>query len=161
LAVLGVTAGVHAAPEAGGGIDPGTRVNGMLVVQGVKQEADGWLFDTVCDPIVRSPGRRTRTCGQLPPLRRLFVGHGIFAPMKQIDRVWRSVSWKLWIDDKQVGLSRFGHSDRWIQVDGRNVVLREWAIILVGAKGRHSIRYRTRWPQSVVDTTWVFSLAKG
>jgi hypothetical protein len=132
----------------------------MLVVQGVKQDADGWLFETICDPIVRSPGRRTRTCGQLPPLRRLFVGYGIYAPKKLIDSAWRSVSWTLWIDGEQVSLHRFGHSDRWIQADGRNVVLREWSIILVGAKGRHSIRYRTRGPQGGGDTTWVFTLAK-
>ena len=91
------------------------------------------------------------------PLRRL---QGIFAPEKQIDTAWRSLSWKLWIDGQQVSLSRFGHADRWIQADGRNVVLREWSIILVGAKGRHSIRYRTRGPQGVGDTTWRFSLTK-
>lgn len=159
IAVLALTAGALATREATAAIDPGTRVNGMLVVQGDKREADGWLFDTICDPIVRSPGRRTRTCGQLPPLRRLFVGYGIFAPEKQIDSAWRSLSWKLWIDGQQVSLSRFGHADRWIQADGRNVVLREWSIILVGAKGRHSIRYRTRGPQGVMDTTWRFSLA--
>ena len=160
IAVLAFTAGALAAREAGGAIDPGTRVNGMLVVQGVKQEADGWLYDTICDPFVRSPGRRTRTCGQLPPLRSLFVGHGLFAPKKRIDSFWRRVSWKLWIDGEQVSLGRFGHGDRWIQVDGRKVVLREWSIILVGAKGRHSIRYRTRGPQGVADTTWVFWVAK-
>jgi hypothetical protein len=132
----------------------------MLVVQGVKQEADGWLFDTVCDPIVQRPGRRTRTCGQLPALRRLFVGHGIYAPEEQIESAWSSVSWKLWIDGVQVSLRRFGHADRRIQEGGRLVVLREWSIILLGAKGRHSIRYRTQWPQGVADTTWVFSLAK-
>jgi hypothetical protein len=159
-AALAFTAGAYAVPWASGAIEPGTRVNGMLVVQGVKQEADGWLYDTICDPFVRSPGRRTRTCGQLPPLRRLFVGHGLYAPKKQIDSFWRSVSWKLWIDGEQVSLSRFGHGDRWIQVDGRMRVLREWAIILVGAKGRHSIRYRTRGPQGVSDTTWVFWVAK-
>jgi hypothetical protein len=160
VAVLALLAGVLAAREAGGAIEPGTRVNGMLVVQGDKRDADGWLFDTICDPIVLRPGRRTRTCGQLPPLRRLFVGHGIFAPEKQIDSFWRSVSWKLWIDGQQVGLGRFGHADRRIQVGGRDVVLREWAIILMGAEGRHSIRYRTRGPQGVGDTTWRFSVAK-
>jgi hypothetical protein len=159
IAVLALTAGAFAAREAGGAIDPGTRVNGMLVVQGVKQDADGWLFDTTCDPIVLRPGRRTRTCGQLPPLRRIFVGYGIFAPRKQIDSAWRSVSWKLWIDGQQVSLSRFGHADRWLQAGGRNVILREWSIILVGAEGRHAIRYRTQGPQGIGDTTWRFSVA--
>ena len=159
IAVLALTACVFAAREAGGAIEPGTRVNGMLVVQGDKRDADGWLFDTICDPM-GAPGRRTRTCGQLPPLRRIFVGYGIFAPAKQIDGFWRSVSWKLWIDGQQVSLGRFGHADRPIQVGGRDVVLREWSIILMGAKGRHSIRYRTRGPQGVGDTTWRFSVAK-
>jgi hypothetical protein len=143
-----------------GAIEPGTRVNGMLVVQGDKRDADGWLFDTICDPIVLRPGRRTRTCGQLPPLRRIFVGYGSFAPERQIDAYWRSLSWSLWIDGKRVGLGRFGHADRRIQVGGRDVVLREWSIILMGAEGRHSIRYRTRGPQGVGDTTWRFSVAK-
>ena len=160
IAVLALMAGALAAREAGGAIEPGTRVNGMFVVQGDKQDADGWLFDTICDPFVRSPGRRTRTCGHLPPLRRLFVGHGTYAPQKRIDSEWRSTSWNLWIDGEQVSLSRFGHADRWIQVDGRNVVLREWSIILGGARGRHSIRYRTRGPEGVADTTWVFWVAK-
>ena len=160
IALVAIAAGASAAREASGAVDPGTRVNGMLVIQGDKREADGWLFDTICDPIVRSPGRRTRTCGQLPPLRRLFVGHGIFASEKQLDNAWRSVTWKLWIDSKPVSLSRFGHSDRWIQESGRRVLLREWSIILVGASGRHSIRYQMRWPQGVADTTWRFSLAK-
>lgn len=159
LAVLILAAGASAARNAGGAIDPGTRVNGMLVVQGDKRDADGWLFDTICDPIVRRPGRRTRTCGQLPPLRRLFVGHGIFAPEKQLDSAWNRVSWNLWIDGQPVSLARFGHADRWIQESSRRVLLREWSIILVGAKGRHSIRYRTRGPQGVGDTTWRFSVA--
>ena len=106
------------------------------------------------------PGRRTRTCGQLPPLRRIFVGYGSFAPEQQIDAYWRSLSWNLWIDGRRVSLRRFGHSDRRIQVGGRDVVLREWSIILMGAKGRHSIRYRTLGPQGVEDTTWRFSVAK-
>ena len=131
----------------------------MLVVQGDKREADGGSSTRSAIRSCEVPAA-VENLGQLPPLRRLFVGYGIFAPEKQIDSAWRSLSWKLWIDGEQVGLSRFGHADRSIQADGRNVVLRGWSIILVGAKGRHSIRYRTRGPQGVADTTWRFSLAE-
>lgn len=160
IAVLAVAAGAYAVREADAAIDPGTRVHGMFVVQGVARDANGSLFETICDPVVLHPGRRTRSCGQLPPLRRIFVGHGIYAPERQIESSWRRVSWKLWIDGQPVSLGQFGHADRWIQAGGRDVVLREWSIILVGASGQHSIRYRTRWPQGVVDTTWRFSVAK-
>ena len=158
IAVLALTACVFAAREAGGAIEPGTRVNGMLVVQGDKRDADGWLFDTICDPMGAS-GRRREPAASFLPLGA-SSWYGIFAPEKQIDGYWRSVSWKLWIDGQQVGLGRFGHADRRIQVGGRDVVLREWSIILMGVKGRHSIRYRTRGPQGVGDTTWRFSVAK-
>ena len=165
MAALALTAGASAVPSAGGAIEPGTRVNGMLVVQGVAREANGSLFETICDPVVVRPGRRTRTCGQLPPLRRIFIGAGIFAPEQAIESAWTKLSWRLWIDGRSVGLSRFGHSDRWLlgfaPAGYRDVVLREWAVILVGAQGRHSIRYRSRLPQGVIDTTWRFSVAKG
>ena len=83
IALLALATSVFAAREAGGAIDPGTRVNGMLVVQGDKRDADGWLFDTICDPFVRSPGRRTRTCGQLLPLGAASSDTG---PMRQRSR---------------------------------------------------------------------------
>ena len=160
MTVLVLTAGASAAVVGDVAIEPGQRVNGMLVVQGVKRDSDAWLFDSICDPIVLRPGRRTRSCGHLPPVRRIFIGYGIFAPGEQIDRAWRSTRWELWIDGRPVSLRRFGHSDRTLMgfapAGGRDVVLREWSIILVGAEGRHSIRYRTRSPSGVGDTTWRF-----
>jgi hypothetical protein len=160
MTVLVLTASASAAVVRDVAIDPGTPVNGMLVVQGVARDADADLFGAICDPVVLRPGRRTRSCGQLPPVRRVFVGHGIFAPEKKIDSAWKSMTWDMWIDRRHVSLRRFGHSDRWLggfaPAGGRDVVLREWAIILVGAEGRHSIRYRTRSPSGVGDTTWRF-----
>jgi hypothetical protein len=160
---LALTAGAAAVPVAGGAIEPGTRVNGMVVVQGIAREADVSLFGSICDPVVVRPGRRTRACGQVPPVKRIFVGYGIFAPEEQIESAWRRLSWRLWIDGRNVGLTRFGNSDRrllgFAPAGYRDVVLREWAVILVGAQGRHSIRYRTRLPQGVIDTTWRFSVA--
>jgi hypothetical protein len=164
MAALALTDGASAVPLAGGAVEPATRVNGMLVVQGIAREADVSLFGSICDPVVVRPGRRTRSCGQVPPLRRIFVGYGIFAPEEQIESAWKKLSWRLWIDGRSVSLSRFGHSDRQLlgfaPAGYRDVVLREWAVILVGAQGRHSIRYRTRLPQGVIDTTWRFSVAK-
>jgi len=132
----------------------------MVVVQGLFRDADTSIYERFCDPVVLSPGRRVRTCATVPSVRRLFVGHGTFAPKKTIDVAWNKESWAMWIDGRRVSLSRFGHSDRWLYdyppAGGRDVVLREWSIVLTGAEGRHSIRYRTRLPQGVFDTTWRF-----
>lgn len=147
-------------------VDPGTSVNGMIVVQGVARDAQVGLFaDGYCNPVVLNPGRRTRSCHGLPAVRRVFVGHGIFAPRKRIDELWRARTWGMWIDGERVTLNRFGHSDRWLlnypPAGGRNVVLREWAIVLTGAEGRHRIRYRTSLPQGITDTTWRFTVGRG
>jgi hypothetical protein len=166
LAVLAFTTGASAANTRDGAIDPGTRVNGMLVYQDIGQQAQKSLFGGgYCDPIVLSPGRRTRTCGTtVPHVSRLFVGHGIFAPERAIDRIWNRLTWAMWIDGQRVDLAKFGFTDRWLYnfapADYKDVVLREWAIMLVGAQGRHSIRYRTRWPSGVTDTTWKFTVRR-
>ena len=166
-AALAFTAGAAAVPSAGSAIDPGTRVNGMLVVQGTARDADAELFGVTCDPVVVRPGRRTRLCGTLPPVRRIFVGHGVWAVSRQLlESYWSAYArlTELWIDGQRVRLDRFGHSDRWLlaypPADGRDALLRQWSIILVGAEGRHSIRYRGRSGRGVADTTWRFSVAR-
>jgi hypothetical protein len=95
-------------------IDPGAAVNGMQVVQGISQEADLDLFTPFCDPVVLSTGRRTRSCGRIPSARHIFVGHGIFAPKRRIDAIWKAVRWDMWVDGRHVSLQRFGHTDRWL-----------------------------------------------
>ncbi len=162
LVLLTAAAGASAAIGRDVAVDPGTRVNGILVVQGLARDADAELFGVVCDPVVLRPGRRTRSCGRLPAVRRIFVGHGMWAPEEEIDSAWKSSSWELWIDGRRVSLRRFGHADRWLRAFApagyEDVVLREWSVILVGARGRHSIRYRTLLPQGVGDTTWRFTV---
>lgn len=162
---LAVTPSVSAEPFHSESIDPGTPVNGMLVVQGLEAEADVSLFGTYCDPIVRKPGRETRTCALLPPSKRIFIGYGIWGvSRKVVDQAWHKRSWGLWIDGQPVNLSRFGTSDRWLwrfpAANGRNVLLRLWSIILVGPKGRHSIRYRSRLEDrgKFSLTTWKFTV---
>ena len=62
LAALTLATGASANVVGTDAIDPGTPVNGMVVVQGVAREADAALFGHYCDPVVLTPGRRTRVC---------------------------------------------------------------------------------------------------
>ena len=167
LAALTLATGTSANVVRSDAIEPGTRVNGMLVLQGLARDADVALFGYFCDPVVLTAGRRTRVCSTpLPSVRRIFVGHGIWAVSKQrLNSAWNAYAGRteMWIDGQPVRLTRFGHSDRWLlkypPADGRDALLREWSIVLVGAEGRHSIRYRGRLPQGVTDVTWRFTVA--
>jgi hypothetical protein len=169
LAALTLATGTSAKVVHSDTIDPGTRVNGMSVVQGLAREADVSLFGFYCDPVVLTAGRRARVCSlPLPSVRRIFVGHGIWAvSRRRLDSAWSvyAAQKEMWIDGQRVSLTRFGHSDRWLSnfppADGRDALLREWSIVLLGAKGRHSIRYRGRLPQQgVTDVTWKFTVMR-
>lgn len=156
------TTGAPAAAGSDVAIEPGSRVNGMQIVQGVAEDANATVFGTICDPVVRRPGRQTRSCGRLPRLKRIFVGYGIAAPAKEIDRAWRALSWEMWIDGRRVSLRRFGHTDRLFGTSDPAVnetLWREWSVTLIDARGGHSIRYRVRTRQGVKDTTWRFMVA--
>lgn len=165
MTLLVVATAAFAAAHRADAIDPGTRVKGLLVYQDVAQNAGASIFGLYCDPVVLSPGRRTRMCSTaVPHVRRLFVGHGIFAPTQEaVDRTWNRLTWAMWVDGQRVDLAKFGFTDRQLlnfaPAEHRDVVLREWAIMLSGARGAHSIRYRTRWPRGVFDTTWKFTVA--
>ena len=142
-------------------IEPRTRANGMLVVQGSSRQSQASLFGAICDPVVLKPGRRTRTCAPVGRVSRLFVGYGLFAPLGQIEREWKAVGWKLWLDGQPVDLDAFGTSDRVLSkyppADFKDVVLREWSIVLVDpTPGRHTIRYRAGGREGATDTSWVF-----
>jgi hypothetical protein len=144
-------------------IEPSTRVNGMLVVQGPAQRSQARLFSDWCDPVVLTPGRRTRSCGRIPRTSRLYVGYGLFESEAKIERTWKASKWDMWIDGKRVDLQAFGTADRTLTryppAGNTDVVLREWNVTLVRATpGRHTIRYRTREPSGVTDTTWKFTV---
>jgi len=166
---LAVAAGASAENLGTEAIDPGHPVNGMLVVQGLESEADVSLFSPFCDPIVTKPGHESRTCTALPPgSKRIFAGYGIWGTSRKIvDDAWHKRAWSMWIDGRRVRLGRFGTTERWIggfaPANGRTMLLRQWAIILVGAKGRHSIRYRSRLEDRgpFNSTLWRFTVAPG
>jgi hypothetical protein len=135
----------------------------MLVVQGTAQRSQTRLFPNWCDPVVLTPGRRTRSCGRIPQTTRLYVGYGLFESEAKIDRIWKAAKWEMWIDGKRVNLEAFGSSDRWLLKYGpagnQDVVLREWQVTLLRTTpGRHTIRYRNREAGGVIDTTWTFTV---
>jgi hypothetical protein len=165
LGVLALSSAAWATVARIDAIDPGVHVNGMVVVQGLARGADVALFGEYCDPVVTAPGRRTRMCSvPVPHVQRIFVGHGIWAvSRKLLESSWSTYARRtdMWIDGRRVRLDRYGYSDRWLSnfppADGRDALLREWSIVLIGAEGRHSIRYRT----GAYDTTWRFRVAPG
>jgi len=162
-----VCAAAPAAARADGvTIEPRTRVNGMLVVQGSARQSETSLFGVYCDPVVLMPGRRSRDCGMVPRWSRLYIGYGLFAPPTSIERAWKGTTWKLWLDGQPVHLAAFGTSDRilpkYAPADGKDVLLREWSIVLVRpTPGKHRIRYRTTDTDGVMDTTWIFTIRSG
>ena len=145
-------------------IDPGQRVGGMLVVQGLERDADLSIW-TYCNPVVTAPGPDARTCS-VPRSRRIFAGYGIWGDTRKIvDGAWHKQAWRLWIDGQVVNLARFGTTELWIPDPTRPTarrlgLLRLWAIVLVGAKGTHSIRYRSRLEDGGPFTfnTWNFTV---
>jgi hypothetical protein len=165
VCALTLVAAASAREERGGGtIEPSTRVNGMLVVQGRAQRADTTIFGYYCDAVVLESGRFARTCRRIPHVSRLFVGYGIFTAPRAIEREWKTSKWEMWIDGQHVNLAAFGTTDRTLAkyppANGKDVTLREWSVTLVKpTPGRHTIRYRIRWPTSTIDTTWAFAVA--
>jgi hypothetical protein len=165
LVALSVTAGASATSSHDAAIDPGQRVSGMLVVQGLESDADLSIW-TYCNPIVTAPGPEARTCS-VPRSRRIFAGYGIWGESRKIvDEAWHKRAWALWIDGRRVDLDRFGTTEQWIQHPRRPaakklVLLRLWAIVLVGAKGTHLIRYRSRLEDGGAFTlnTWKFTIS--
>jgi len=144
-------------------VEPGDRLGRMAVVRGTVATADHKLFDT-CDPVILTSGRYERRCGVVPHVNRLFIGYGLFAPTRKIAQVWAGTTWKAWFDGHPLALSAFGSSDRTLYAfppaGGKNVTLREWRVMLVGAtRGRHAIRYRAHDASGTIDATWRFTVA--
>ena len=144
-------------------LDPGDRVGTMRLLKGTEATADHKLFDT-CDPVILKSGQYTRRCGSVPRVKRLFIGYGVFAPPRAINKVWAPSTWAAWFDGRRIQLPAFGWSDRTLSqfpaAGGKDVTLREWRVMLAGATpGRHVIRYRFRDSVGTIDATWIFRIA--
>ena len=152
---------------------PGDRVGTMLFVRGTVATADLKLFD-ICDPIHRiglDPYRAdryrrfVRSCAPVPQVKRLFVGHGVFAAPRAINRVWHPAAYTAWFDRRRIRLRAFGTSDRplyfFAPAGGKTVTLREWRVMVVNATpGAHTLRYRTTDASGPTDATWNFAVRR-
>jgi hypothetical protein len=144
-------------------IGPGGKVGTMTLVRGIEPRADAelWMF---CDAVIPKPGRYRRTCF-VSRAHRLFIGYGDWERTRYaLDSVWKRLKWDLWFDSRRVSLSRFGTSERTLYyfppAGGKNVILREWSVILVGVTpGKHVIRYRSASRSlGTTDSTWTFTI---
>lgn len=156
-AVLGSTA-VGAETS---GLRPGDRLGSMRLAKGTAATADLKLFD-ICNPIPTVP--QARQCGRVPRVKRLFIGYGSFDLPGKIEKLWTKTTWSSWIDGRRINLKAFGSSDRTLTAfppaGGKDVTLREWRVMLVGATpGRHTLRYRSVGPDGKGETTWTFTVA--
>jgi hypothetical protein len=146
--------------SSAGGLRPGDAVGSMRLARGTAATALK-LFD-ICNPIPTSP--QATQCGRVPRVKRLFIGYGSFDLPRKIDALWRKTKWNAWIDGRPIDLAAFGSSDRtlfaFVHAGGKNVTLREWRVVLVGATpGRHTLRYGSVGPDGKGDTTWTFTVA--
>ncbi len=145
-------------------VGPGGKIGMMTLVRGVEHAADAELWGTFCDAVIPKPGRYRRTCF-VPRVQRLFIGYGDWErTRKALDSVWKQLKWDLWFDGRHVTLSRFGTSERTLYyfpaAGGKNVILREWNVILIGiTPGKHAIRYRSASRSlGTTDATWTFTV---
>jgi hypothetical protein len=161
-AVLGATLLVGGAP-----LVPGSHIGRAKLVRGTAPKADEKLFD-FCNPIITKAGIYRRSC-RLPKVAKLFIGYGAFEQDKaMLDADWKKTTWTAWLDGRRIALRSFGTSDRPLYAfppaGGKDVTLREWRVMLVGAKGRHRLRYRFAGPLvgpagGTVDATFVFTVS--
>jgi hypothetical protein len=145
-------------------LKPGDRVGRITLARATVATADQKLFDT-CNPVILRSGTYRRRCAQIPRVRRLFIGYGLFATPGEIGPLWTKTTWLAWFDDHRVALQRFGASDRTLYgfppAGGKNVTLREWRVMLLGVTpGRHTLRYRWRDATGTTDAEWTFTVLR-
>jgi hypothetical protein len=146
-------------------LGPGGKIGAMTLVREIEHQADAELWGSFCDAVLPKPGRYRRTCF-VPRVQRLFIGYGDWErTRKALDSVWKQLTWSLWFDGHRVDLPRFGTSERTLYyfrpAGGKNVILREWSVTLVGVTaGKHVIRYRSASRSlGTTDATWTFTVA--
>ncbi len=157
LIVGGLLAGAAFAAEQGP-VEPGGKIGAMTVARGDQYHADVDLL-LFCPTLINKPGTYHRSCSP-EIVRRLYIGAGDRAPTQnEVDSKFKSQHWSLWVDGHPVDLPRFGASHSYDYSNGKRVVFKTWNVILVNApSGKHTIRYRWKQPQGVVNLTYAVTI---
>ena len=140
-----------------GMINPGDKIGDMVLTIGQGEPVtEIWDF---CDPLVTEPGVLMREC-KVPALQSLFIGYGSFAStVAELDAIWKSSSWELHVDERQVDLLAFGMLD--LDTDYPHPAkLRMWNVVLdQPTPGKHTLRYVMSETGEPSDVTWTFTVA--
>jgi len=137
-------------------IVPGDTLDKMIVTTGeIGKFTEIWIF---CDPLIAEPGVFTREC-EVPEMKNLQVGYGIFADtVEELDALWATFNWKLFLDGNPVDLSAYGTFDQ-DDVFDDPVKLRMWNVVLDQVTpGTHSLRYVFDEFGEPFDVTWIFTV---
>ncbi len=131
-------------------LKPGDRIGDMVVVKATPDAYRVWDHckfppDT---PDPRPPGTYSFNC-QVPPRKVLWINEGWYAKDQQTrDDNWRTFTFEMYIDDRQVDLEAFGTIDG-ARPDGASY--REFNLALENASGKHIIRLVHRMKEDVFD----------
>lgn len=140
------------------GLKPGDAIGGMIIGTTPNKNIEASLFN-YCDSHAADPRPVVIVSDcEVPRLKYLFVGYGDFASStSELDALWETESWELYINGRRIDLSAFGTFD----LDLGNKI-RVWNVALANiTPGYHQIRYVLRSandPDAVTDLTWTFTM---
>jgi hypothetical protein len=160
LTVSAVLAGAAVAAEQGL-VEPGGKIGAMTVVRGDTDNSELNVFDP-CPISAPKPGTYHTSC-TVTKVPRLFIGAGQHEQtQKELDDAWKHERWRLWVDERQVDLPRFGTTDKHQHsIIGKLGSWRTWTVTLAGApSGKHTIHYQVQTPSGPIDFTLAITITK-
>lgn len=139
-------------------LKPGDTVGGMVLQQATDESMLQGLLWNYCDPGM-GDGQSNTVSNQcdVPQFPFLFIGNGIGGLYgDEMDEVWDSFRWELYIDGLAVDLGVFG------AIDIPETGFRLWNIgIEMPSIGQHSLKfitYQADTPQNRYETTWTITV---
>lgn len=150
-----------APPISKSSLRPGTTFQEMTVDTAQDQAGEPSIFDT-CSPIITETDASVivRECS-VPQMPVIFVGYGDFASsQEELDALWESETWAMYIDGHPVALDEFGVFD----IDWEGNRLRQWNVTVHNlTPGQHAFRYvigRVDNSREPTDATWTVTVGE-